>query len=427
MERKTRVSSIIIAGAIALCATMCYTLHRSDRRVGIAEVRDRDKVMNFERSMRADVYNDVSLTQHGAFDFQDVAMATKTCQHMIVMCAKTHLPCSHANYDGSCDKAECGNESLPTFRQMGELYLSVKTNVSHKCRRIILPTLSRIAATIGLDIDSKVALGLNEWELIYKRLTDGTHLLAHEGGYDPATIKQWFSIFTRCAGVGDKAIRLEYVKRGFTRPDCDIIPDVDFSAKSRKIEELSCTQVDIVMDEMTRLRNSSKNADRRRFIWMWFAFYFGVRPADICRLKWDCIKDDPGGGKRLEYVPHKTDGKTGGRAAAGRIHPKLMRWIDPFVGKPNEYVIERKSQHISAKTAKHGGYEGQHGSIHAWVNKFMRSKVGVMGHMAGYLLRRDCAKWTLEHKGSLAETVLLGHNERVMYTNYVNRESINIV
>ena len=138
MERKTRVSSIIIAGAIALCATMCYTLNRSDSRVGIAEVRDRDKVMNFERSMLADVYNDVSLTQHGAFDFQDVAMATKTCQHMIVMCAKTHLPCSHANYDGSCDKAECGNESLPTFRQMGELYLSVKTNVSHKCRSIIL-------------------------------------------------------------------------------------------------------------------------------------------------------------------------------------------------------------------------------------------------------------------------------------------------
>ena len=50
MTRKTRVSSIIIAGAVAMAATMCYTLHRSDRRAGIAEVEDRDKVMNFERS-----------------------------------------------------------------------------------------------------------------------------------------------------------------------------------------------------------------------------------------------------------------------------------------------------------------------------------------------------------------------------------------
>ena len=411
--------------AIAICATMCYTLHRSDRRAGIAEVEDRDKVTISERSLRADCIA-VSSTPLWALGFSEVDMATKTCQHMIVMCAKTHLPCSHANYDGSCDKAECGNESLPTFRQMGELYLSVKTNVSHKCRSIILPTLSRIASTIGLDLDSKVALGLNDWELIYKRLTDGTHLLAHEGGYDPATIKQWFSIFTRCAGVGDKAVRLEYVKRGFTRPDCDIIPDVDFSSKSRKIEELSGAQVDIVMDEMTRLRNSSKNADRRRFIWMWFAFYFGVRPADICRLKWDCIKDDPDGGKRLEYVPHKTGGKTGDRAAAGRIHPKLFRWIEPYIGPSCEYVIIRKDQHVGSGIRKHGANEGEHASIQNWVNGFMRDKVGVKGHMAGYLLRRDCSKWMLEHKGPLAEQVLLGHTARVRDTNYINRESINI-
>ena len=75
---------------------MCYTLHRSDRRAGIAEVRDRDKVTNFERSMMVDVGNDVSLTHHGAFDFQGVAMATEMCQHMIVMCAKTHQACVHS-------------------------------------------------------------------------------------------------------------------------------------------------------------------------------------------------------------------------------------------------------------------------------------------------------------------------------------------
>lgn len=422
MTRKTRVS-IIIAGVIAIGATMCYTLHRSDRRAGIAEVRCRDKVMNFERS-NGDCANSAHLTPIGAFDFQEVAMATKTCQHMIVMCAKTHQACVHAKYDGECECSECGNESLPTFRQMGELYLRAKTNVSQKSRDMVLPTLGRIAGTIGLGLDSKVALGVNEWELIYKRLTDGTHPFAHEGAYDPATVKQWFSVFTRCAGVGDKSVRIEYVKRRLTRPDCDVIPDVDFSTKCRKIEELTGSQIDIVMDEMTRLRNSSKAADRRRFVWMWFALYYGVRPADICRLKWDCIKDDPDGGKRIEYVPHKTEGKTGGRAAAGTIHPKLWRWIEPFVCPADEWVIARKDQH--AGTIKHGVYVGAHASLHRWVNRFMRSRVGVKGHMAGYLLRRDCSKWMLEHKGPLAEQVLLGHTSRVRDTNYVNRESINL-
>lgn len=376
--------------------------------------------------MMVDVGNDVSLTHHGAFDFQGLAMATKTCQHMIVMCAKTHQACVYAKYDGECDCSECGNESLPTFRQMGELYLGAKPNISYKSRSVILPTLERIAKTIGLELGSKVALGLNEWELIYKRLIDGSHPFAHEGGYDPATISYWFSIFTRCAGVGDKAVRLEYVKRGLTRPDCDFIPDVNFSAKSKKIEELTVSQLDIVMDEMTRLRNSTKNADRRRFVWMWFALYFGVRPADICRLKWDCIKGDPDGGKRLEYIPHKTDGKTGGRAAAGRIHPRLMRWIEPYMGSSDEFVIECKDQHTAIRTRKHGVYAGQHMSIHHWVNKFIREKVGVKGHMAGYLLRRDCAKWTLEHRGSLAETILLGHTVSVRDRNYVNRESVRM-
>lgn len=425
MTHRTRVFCGIFAGAVALGTAMCYTLHRSDRRSGIAEVRCRDKVMNFERS-NGDCVNNAHLTPIGAFDFQGVAMATEMCKHMIVMCAKTHQACVHAKYDGECECSECGNESLPTFRQMGELYLGAKPNISYKSRSVILPTLERIAKTIGLELDSKVALGLNEWELIYTRLKDGSHPLAHEGGYDPATIAYWFSIFTRCAGVGDKAVRLEYVKRGLTRPDCDFIPDVDFSAKSKKIEELTGRQLDIVMDEMTRLRNSVKAADRRRFVWMWFALYFGVRPADICRLKWDCIKSDPDGGWRLEYVPHKTDGKTGGRAAAGRIHPKLMRWIEPFVGAPGEHVIVCKEKHVGDSVRKHGVYAGAHGSIHSWVNKFMREKVGVKGHMAGYLLRRDCAKWTLEHHGSFAETILLGHTASVRDGKYVNRESVRM-
>lgn len=61
MTHRTRVFCGIVAGAVALGTAICYTLHRSDRRAGIAEVRDRGKVTNFERFMMTDVGNDVSL------------------------------------------------------------------------------------------------------------------------------------------------------------------------------------------------------------------------------------------------------------------------------------------------------------------------------------------------------------------------------
>ena len=347
------------------------------------------------------------------------------CQNMIVMCAKTHLQCSHATFDGNCNMAKCGNEAIPTFRQMGELYLSVKKNISRTSRNIIIPILKRLAETIGMNLDSKVMLGINEWELIYRRLSEGTHPLAHEGGYDPATINMWFSVFTRCAGIGNRAIRLEYVKRGLARPDCDYIPDVDFSGKSRKIEELSPEQVDVIMDKMAELRNSKRDVDNRRFIWMWLALFFGVRPTDICKMKWECIKDDPCGGKRIEYVPGKTDAKTGGRPVAGHIHPKLYRWISPFIMDGDEYMIPRRPQHAKTGVVKHGEYVGKHASLNMWVNRFMRKNVKVKGHMAGYLMRRDCSKWVLEHLGSLAETILLGHSESTRNRNYVNLENVD--
>ena len=179
------------------------------------------------------------------------------------------------------------------------------------------------------------------------------------------------------------------------------------------------------MDKMAELRNSKRGVDNRRFIWMWLALFFGVRPTDICKMKWECIKDDPFGGKRIEYVPGKTDAKTGGRPAAGHIHPKLYRWISPFIMDGDEYMIPRRPQHAKTGVVKYGEYVGKHASLNMWVNRFMRKNVKVKGHMAGYLMRRDCSKWVLEHLGSLAETILLGHSESTRNRNYLNLENVD--
>ena len=54
-----------------------------------------------------------------------------------------------------------------------------------------------------------------------------------------------------------------------------------------------------------------------------------------------------------------------------------------------------------------------------------RNEVKVKGHMAGYLLRRNCSRWVLEHLGPFAEETLLGHSGNTRDRNYVNRASVD--
>ena len=433
MTRKKRVLSFIIAGAIAFAATMCYTLHRSDRRAGIAEVRDRDKVMNFERSMRVDVGNDISLTPHGAFDYSGVAMATNTCQHMIVMCAKSHHQCSHAKYDGQCEMANSAENAKPTFRQMYKIYCSVaKSDDVMKERTLFV--LKRIAQLASLPFDGRGELTADEWELVYARLKDGTHPYAHEGGYDPATIDYYFGRYRAAAGCTCKEIRLAYKRKGLVPPDCDLIPTVDFSGKKNVVETLSYAQVKIIKDKMAelpKLMNDPSLTKTKRigyynfYMRLFFGLYFGCRPCDIHVLKWDSIKNDPLGAYYFEYVPTKTARKTHERPAGSPIHPAVLSELMPFIGKSGEYVLIHSSSKARGNVKK-GRYVRNFKTLERSVGAFMRNEVGVKGFGTTYMLRKECGKYNTEKHGPLYATKLLGNSPNVLFDHYVPIDKLKL-
>lgn len=349
------------------------------------------------------------------------------CSNLIAMCAKTHHPCPHAQYDGRCEGAECGNDSVPTFRQMCMIYERISPASKRRIRNSIA-AVERIVGIAGLTMEDKVTrLGDDEWELVLARMTSGTHPLAMEGGYDLATVACYFVSFRAVCGRTSREFRREYKNRGLVQYDTDIIPPVEVPHK--EIEELTKEQVLAIKDKLVMLRQPESDrrkakANRNLYVWMWFAFYFGVRPADIGRLTWSCIIDDPEGGKRIEYVPSKTERKTGGRPAGCHIHPTLMTLIAPFVGDKDEYVIPRDLRKRS-HAPTHGEYVGNHVTLRRRANEFMRS-IGVTGHMAAYTMRRDCSRWSIQHEGAMTESQKLGHSVRTALTHYTTLSRLNL-
>lgn len=423
MTRKARVSSYIIVGAVAFAATMCYTLHRSDRRAGIAEVRDRDKVMNFERSMRVDVGDDISLTPHGAFDYSGVAMATNTCPHMIAMCAKSHQACLHAKYDGECEMANSAENAKPTFEQMYKIYCSV-ANSEDAMKERTLFVLKRIAKLANLPFEGRGELTADEWKLVYSRLKDGTHPFDFKGVYDPETITYYFSRYRAAAGYNCKEIRVAYKKLGLIPPDCDMIPVVDFSGKKKVIETLSYAQVKIIKDKMSELSKSSRIRDYNRYMRLFFGLYFGCRPCDIHALKWESVKKNPFGGYYFEYVPSKTARKTRKRPAGSPIHPAILSEMLPLIGKSGEYVLIHRTS-MARGNNTNGRCVRNFKTLERWVSAFMRNEVGVKGFGTTYMLRKECGKYNTEKHGPLYATKLLGNSPKVLFDHYVALEKLN--
>lgn len=332
--------------------------------------------------------------------------------------------CPHLVYDGKCEFANAIENAVPTFAQMYEVYASVA-----KCDDLLkertLFCLKRIAAVANLPFEGRGELTLDEWELVYTRLKDGTHPFAHEGGYDPATINYYFGRYRAAAGCACRDVRMAYRKRSLVPPDCDMMPTVDFSGKKQIIETLSDTQVKIIIDKMAELSKSKRIMDYNRYMRLFFGLYFGCRPCDIHNLKWDCIKRDPLGGYYLEYVPTKTARKTNERPAGGPIHHTLMSELMPIIGKHGEYILVHRPR-MGRGNNKNNRYVRGFNTLEHWFSGFMRKEVGVKGFSTTYVCRKDCAKYNTERHGALYAAKLLGNSPAVLFKHYVPSDKLNL-
>lgn len=341
-------------------------------------------------------------------------------------CRLTGEVCPHLVYDGKCEFANSSENETPTFAKMYEIYASVARSDDLVKERTLF-VLKRIAQLAGLKFEDRAELTVDEWELVYTRLKNGTHPFAHEGGFDPATINHYFSRYRAAAGCNCKEIRLAYRRRGLVPPDCDVIPEVDYSEKKREIESLSYAQVKTIKDKMAELSKSHRICDYNRYMRLFFGLYFGCRPCDIHRLTWDCIKKDPFGGYYLEYVPSKTARKTRERPAGSPIHPALMSELLPLIGKYGKYVLvhnPKMARKISTRT--NGRYVRNFKELERWVGRFMRNEVKVTGYLSTYVMRRDCGKYNTEKHGPLYATKLLGNSPSVLFKHYVSVDKLRL-
>ena len=332
--------------------------------------------------------------------------------------------CPHIVYDGKCESANATENAVPTFAQMFEIYSAVaKCDDLQKERTLFC--LKRIAAVANLPFEGRGELTLDEWELVYTRLKDGTHPFAHEGGYDPATINYYFSRYRAAAGCACRDIRIAFKKRGLVPPDCDMIPTVDFSGKKRDDPPLTDAQVKVIKDKMAELSKFRLIRDYNRYMRMFFGLYFGMRPCDIHRLKWEAIKRDPLGGYYFEYVPTKTARKTHERTAGGPIHHALMSEIKPHIGKPDEYVLIHRSKMGRGNNTKNR-YVRDFKNLERWYGRFMRQEVGVKGFHSTYMNRKECARFNVEKHGIEYAAKLLGNTPPIVVGNYIHFDKLRL-
>lgn len=376
------------------------------------------------------------------------------------MCKKFGRVCDHLVYDGKCEFAATGEDTTPTFAQMYQIYSSV-ANSSDLMKDRTLVALRGIAQLAGLPFDGRGELTPDEWELVYHRMctltiarvkdaaaalgikADAEHeptdeewariyarLREQEGGadakgYDPATITYYFSRYRAAAGCTCKEIRCAYKKKGLVPPDCDFIPDVDYTGKRDLNEPLTYAQVKIIKDKMVELSKSPLIRDYNRYMRMFFGLYFGMRPCDIHRVTWDCIKKDPAKGCYLEYVPSKTERKTHGRPAGGPIHPALMSELEPLIRKHGEHVLVHRESMARGNNTKNR-YVRNFKTLERWFSNFMRKVVGVKGFSTTYMCRKDCAQYNTAKHGPLFTVKLLGNSPQVLFTNYVRLEKLQL-
>jgi len=332
-----------------------------------------------------------------------------TCPNLIAICSLTHQPCKHCIVDGKCDEAQCVNETIPTWEQMVDIYVTA-TSPSKKRLRNLISNIKAITKELGVEITAKAAVTAEQMDEVNVRF--------RSRNLSPYTIKSYFTILAALTNNRRRAVKLEYRKRGMVCPEIDV-PEVKTEIATNV--ELTEAQRLAIRDEMSRLRNSKSKADHRRFVWLWFAWYFGMRPADIGQVKWGCIYRHTSGKMWLAYTPSKTAKKCKGRKAGGAITPSQYAEIKPFIGEADEFVIPRL-ENRNPKTEpmdKHGEYVGTHRTLREWVSGFMRS-IGVDDKKPGYALRKDCSATTIANEGIVREAQKLGHTPKVATENYVN-------
>lgn len=330
------------------------------------------------------------------------------CEYAILFCPKTGASCSHKKCMEECGLAKISSDHKLTFADCLSIY-SDCAGVSEKRSSSVCNTVIRALSLIGLDATATTD------SMTYRRFKEiiaameNHHVCGKE--YSKETISAMLSSFK---SICKESLRDEYENRGFVRPMFDI---PRYSVPRKKVVAMSVEQSAKVTDWMRRLSVSKDRMEQAMFIALWFERLFAVRPGDINRLTWDCIRHD-GSKTSLVYKPNKTK-DCEGRDDPIVIPPDLYYWIAPFV-KPGEPLIPRMRRarkeisrnramwnRINSKFREWGICDASRNGKASYINRRQRiteafNKDGFKGAMA---MGKNTPKVQIDHYISIGEYV----------------------
>ena len=390
--------------AVAAVSALCYTTHCSGRRVGIAEVRCRDKVTIFGRS-NGDCVNNAHLTPVGAFDYS--GRTTMSCQFSIVYCPLHKgglVPCEFKGREDECPLAKAGGcRRIPSVEECIKLY-EANAACSAVRKRNVRNLIENAVARCGRRMDESASV-------FSASVFDGLKAKMLEGGYEPSSVAAVFSAFQ---AVTSRKLRKAYETAAVERPSFDV-PEVE--VKRGDVKVLTDKQKLAITEWMTDLRRSRKSADRSKYLALFFMRYFAMRPDDVNRLTMDNIVRVPEG-LALQYVPHKTS-RSSSRKVDYWIDPKVWILVEELLKdmKPGDFIITRNAKCFAGKAA-HGELVGAHSRMWADINRKFRS-FGIASYNCVY----KCRGWRLNeayvHGGIQEEFALSQHSGRIAMRHYI--------
>lgn len=307
--------------------------------------------------------------------------------------------CPHLVYDGRCEHADCDELSEVTFATALEIKLSIVKSL--KRRRDTRGAVRLVLAKTGLRLDDAVTR--------FDYRTAAKFVEDTKKDYSPVTIVTYINVIY---SFGDRKLRAEYERRELRMP---VFDKVTVEVPKKIITEMTWDQVRAVEDHMRELRKLALEGNemaRNEFVYFWCGYWFGIRPSDICRMKWTSIQS-------INGIPHLcfSTNKTGADIVEP-IPTEAYNEIAPLIGSGGDYFITRHEEKRNRNWSDKFG-EAPHTSLQRRVNAFMR-KIGITGWAAFYCLRSRMAQLSYRVEGEEAEARKLGHSIRVARNHYYN-------
>lgn len=278
------------------------------------------------------------------------------CPHSVQLCKlKDCSRCEFSEDVSRCPKAHSigGDDTCPTFEWVLKKFDGMTDN-SRAYRRNVVNSVKTDIRLVGLDVDCKMnMMTRSKFKLLVQ--------LLESRGLSSVSIRGRLQMFSALC-----AERLEsvYESEGYELMAFNI-PSLEVQAsRPQDVPERAIAKFKKMMGKWASEGNT------QLYVAAWFGLYAGMRWGDVCRIKWDVFVQTIDG-VFICYTPHKTEKKSN-KQVSFRVESSSFLDIEPYIGRPDSYVLIRHEGHCKSGQTVHGDYSNQHRSLHNRINAALK-------------------------------------------------------